>query len=248
MRTIDEKDVVTVKLICSKSRVAPLKSTELAKLELQAALLMVELTDRLLNIFPFTISHRYFYTDSKIVLAWISKPSYTWTTFVANRVAKIQELTRIEEWHYVNTKENPADLISRGMLPEKFINSSLWQFGPSFLLSSEILQEKIPQFDDLKNIPEYRPNKLVLHATKSRYTDLISTINHRHSLRSLERIFAYCIRFANNAKVTAEKRTFGALTTNLMDSSPTLNEHISQQITNHSPMTKSSTKRAESKA
>lgn len=70
---------------------------------------MVELVERLLNILPITEASRSYNTDLKIVLVWISKPSYTWTTFVA----KIQELSRTDEWYYVNSKENPADLFSR---------------------------------------------------------------------------------------------------------------------------------------
>ncbi|XP_017472188.1 PREDICTED: uncharacterized protein LOC108363355, partial [Rhagoletis zephyria] len=194
LRSIDINNKVTVQLICSKSRVAPSKSTSIAKLELQAALLMTELVERLQDIIPMPIEDTIFYTDSKIVLAWIAKPSYTWTTFVANRVAKIQELTRKEEWSYVSSKQNPADIISRGALSEEFINSSLWTSGPEFLHSAALIRPRQPQSDQLDEVPERRPNKLALFSANPAHSDLTTNISHRESLHRLERIVAYGLR------------------------------------------------------
>ncbi|GFW70732.1 hypothetical protein TNCV_2922871 [Trichonephila clavipes] len=50
-----------------------------------------------------------------IVLSWIRKESYQLKTFVANRIATIQEMTSSEQWRYVATEDNPADFVSRGM-------------------------------------------------------------------------------------------------------------------------------------
>ncbi|GFT88285.1 integrase catalytic domain-containing protein [Trichonephila clavipes] len=43
------------------------------------------------------------------------KESYQLKTFVANRIATIQEMTSSEQWRYVATEDNPADFVSRGM-------------------------------------------------------------------------------------------------------------------------------------
>ena len=37
------------------------------------------------------------------------------------------------QWHYVNTKENPADLLSRGTSLKKLKESSIWFHGPEWL-------------------------------------------------------------------------------------------------------------------
>ncbi|XP_058816087.1 uncharacterized protein LOC131679391 [Topomyia yanbarensis] len=57
----------------------------------------------------------YLWTDSSIVLNWISATPSTWKTFVANRVAEIQELTSHAVWNHVPSEDNPADFVSRGM-------------------------------------------------------------------------------------------------------------------------------------
>lgn len=69
-----------------------------------------------------------YFAGSTITSAWnISEPSIC-KTFVANRAAEINRNTHIDYRQHVNSKENPADVISRGLLPE--VNSSLWWHGP----------------------------------------------------------------------------------------------------------------------
>jgi hypothetical protein len=71
-----------------------------------------------------------------VVLAWLNNSPNTWQTFVANRTAEIQELTAISEWRHVKGKENPADLVSRGLSPCKLVDNELWFKGPSWLHSN----------------------------------------------------------------------------------------------------------------
>jgi hypothetical protein len=56
-----------------------------------------------------------FWTDSMVVLAWLRSPAARWKTFVANRVNHIQEITNVKDWNRIKPKENPADLVSRGV-------------------------------------------------------------------------------------------------------------------------------------
>ncbi|KAL7724201.1 hypothetical protein ACLKA6_005768 [Drosophila palustris] len=53
-------------------------------------------------------------------------------TFVSNRVAEIQEWTENAEWRHVPTKQNPADIVSRGCDVDELV-TSIWFNGPSFL-------------------------------------------------------------------------------------------------------------------
>ena len=50
---------------------------------------------------------------------------------MANRVSSIQQAIPGINWRYVSTKDNPADLISRGMSPSD--SSILWWNGPLWL-------------------------------------------------------------------------------------------------------------------
>ncbi|GFY16105.1 uncharacterized protein TNCV_3531081 [Trichonephila clavipes] len=79
-----------------------------------------------------------------IVLSWIRKESYQLKTFVANRIATIQEMTSSEQWRYVATEDNPADFVSRGMDSLKLKTCELWWNGPKFLMSNQYPQRQIP--------------------------------------------------------------------------------------------------------
>ena len=73
-----------------------------------------------------------FWTDSTAVLHCIKKNIKRFPVFVANRLAIIQQNTKLDCWHHVPSNLNPADLASRGIRA----NSSKmkkWLEGPEFL-------------------------------------------------------------------------------------------------------------------
>lgn len=59
-----------------------------------------------------------------------SHPS-RWKTFIANRTSQILENTRPEQWSYIKSEINPADVASKGILPESMVSCSLWWNGPN---------------------------------------------------------------------------------------------------------------------
>lgn len=59
-------------------------------------------------------------------------------SFVANRVAEITTLLPAINLPHEDRNHNPADLISRGALPDQIINSALWWYGRSW---SSLTQE-----------------------------------------------------------------------------------------------------------
>ena len=54
-------------------------------------------------------------TDSMVALHWVKGQSSRWKPFVANRVAEIQSTWDPECRGYCTSKENPADLLTRGL-------------------------------------------------------------------------------------------------------------------------------------
>ncbi|GFX27557.1 uncharacterized protein TNCV_4996121 [Trichonephila clavipes] len=127
------KSETLVRLITSKSRVAPIKSLTIPRLELCAAVLLAKLVKRVVAALQLETAELYLWSDSMIVLAWLRKEPMDLKTFVQNRVAKIQELYPNQLWRHVPSDQNPADLVSRGVDPEKLLQQNLWFNGPTFL-------------------------------------------------------------------------------------------------------------------
>lgn len=73
------------------------------------------------------------WTDSTVVLGWLNSQTNLIKTHVVNRINQILEHTNAEQWKYVRTSKNPADLISRGIKARELRANELWWKGPSWL-------------------------------------------------------------------------------------------------------------------
>ncbi|XP_076038655.1 uncharacterized protein LOC143023882 [Oratosquilla oratoria] len=56
--------------------------------------------------------------------------------FVANRVTEIQTLTSPSNWFHCPGTDNPADMMTRGLLADQLISNNMWLGGPNWLSSS----------------------------------------------------------------------------------------------------------------
>ena len=79
----------------------------------------------------------YHFIDSMTVLGAINKESYGFSTFYVNRVGEIQSTTNCDNWFWVPSGDNPADLITRGAPPSELCSNSFWQNGPRWLYLPE---------------------------------------------------------------------------------------------------------------
>ena len=133
LRTEYESGEVAVRLIASKSKVAPLRVTSIPRLELMAATMSVRLAAILTPVFDMQESDIFYWTDNMNVLWWISRRSKIFKTFVANRVGLIHQTSKPHQWGHVAGKANPADIASRGMNIKELEAATLWWNGPDFL-------------------------------------------------------------------------------------------------------------------
>lgn len=205
IRTIYNDGTISSHLLVSKSRVAPLKVVSIPRLELSAMLLAANLVKALLTILqPVMEVHEvHLWSDSEVALYWINSHSSRWSVFVANRVAKIQELTSNCCWHHVRSKQNPADLPSRGMKPQGLLNSDLWWYGPDFLMDRNIDYSQFRINLTIDSLPEEKKVSLIVAPVAENFWQQLFD---RVSIFSrLQRIVAYILRFAHN--VANDSRT-----------------------------------------
>ncbi|KMQ86241.1 hypothetical protein RF55_14823 [Lasius niger] len=198
IRITDKQNNHFARLLCSKSRLAPIKCISLPRLELCGAVLLSQLINKVLNANIIKFNRVYLWSDSTIVLSWLRSMSSRWAIFVANRVGEIQRCTKIDDWHHVPTKYNPADLISRGVMPSQLVQSSLWWSGPSWLQCNPIEWPKPPAPLNDTLLPEQRKTVVNL-VMQTSATD--QDVFQRYSdLNKLTRIIAWCRRFYKNCK------------------------------------------------
>ncbi|XP_055615048.1 uncharacterized protein LOC129761356 [Toxorhynchites rutilus septentrionalis] len=100
-------------LVMSRSKVAPLKHLSIPRLELQAAVLGARLANSVEEILSLEINQRHIWSDSKTVLSWIHSDHRRYKQFVAFRIGEILNLTKLGEWHWVPTKCNVADAMTK---------------------------------------------------------------------------------------------------------------------------------------
>ena len=123
----------SIRLVASKTKVAPLHSISIPRLELMGAILGSRLAKSVANALSVETKSITFWTDSANVLWWIRGYSRAFKPFVANRVGEIQMSSSPERWRYIPTAMNPADCLTRGVKLVEIMNLKLWWEGPEYL-------------------------------------------------------------------------------------------------------------------
>ena len=77
------------------------------------------------------------WSDSTVTIAWLQGYPRKWKTFVAKRVAKMEEIIPTISWKYVPTEDNPVDCASRGLAAADLLDHRLWWNGPEWLRQPE---------------------------------------------------------------------------------------------------------------
>lgn len=94
----------SAKLLCSKSRVSPIKIVTIPRLELSAIELGCKMLQKIKDIPMLTKAEIFVWTDSEIALYWMRKPINELKTFVANRVNRILNIITSEQSRHVRSE------------------------------------------------------------------------------------------------------------------------------------------------
>ncbi|XP_064633630.1 uncharacterized protein LOC135491588 [Lineus longissimus] len=210
--------MVATRIVASKTKVAPLTSVSIPRLEMMAAVLGLQLSLSIVAALATNVKEVVFWSDSQNVLWWIKRPSRKLKPFVANRVGLIQQHTDPQQWRYVPTKENPADLPSRGVRAKDLAESSLWWDGPEFLQrdSSEWPERVVGQGDEVQDEMKNESSYLSLEEKNSlkqvmNLADTRLDPSRFSSWQRLTRVHAWVQRFIGNCQAAHTERKQGEL-------------------------------------
>ncbi|XP_044741128.1 uncharacterized protein LOC123302317 [Chrysoperla carnea] len=194
LRLTKSDNSVSINLLMSKTRLAPISTISIPRLELCAALLLVKTFQ---SIKPFIssleVDKTYLFSDSTVVLDWLKHSPRINKVFEANRVAEILRNTVVTDWYHVESEHNPADIASRGIDPCQLKSKPLWWFGPQWLQNEPsswpITQQKHPQQQEI----------LILNTKQhSLFND--DWMKRFSSYSKLVRTMAYILRFIDRLK------------------------------------------------
>ena len=107
-------------------------------MELTAAFVSVNVTKMLQSELDYQNLRSVYYTDSEVVMGYISNEARRFHVYVGNRVQHIRDLSDPEQWHHLTGKDNPADEASRSLNASQLLNNKRWLSGPVFLWESDV--------------------------------------------------------------------------------------------------------------
>jgi len=221
-----EGDKVHSRLVMARAKLAPLKQVTIPRLELLGAVMGIELSKQVNKVLKIDQENVYYWTDSRNVLAWIHTEDKRLLTFVNNRVRKILNVSNRKQWRWVDTHQNPADIASRGAMPEALKEHDLWWTGPVELLKS--WPTKWSSFDfDIKEsstpstAKKEMSDKKATTLTSMHFLEVTEKVNKKEeeafdiakygSWKKAVRIAAICLRWRESSRrgknVSAEEFT-----------------------------------------
>ncbi len=198
---------IYVKLLCSKTRVAPLKVLSINRLELMSVLVTLMETVRNALGSQLKVDSVRFLLDSQTALFWIYNQG-EWKNFVQHRVNEILRLSRKEDWGHVAGKENPADIGSRGANASELNANDLWWEGPTWLKEGKDAWPKDFNPNESSEAKDERRKACVMTTVVEEQCRVSNVMDIRrfNSLSKLLRVTAYVRRFLSNTRSKTERR------------------------------------------
>ncbi|XP_033105172.1 uncharacterized protein LOC117107577 [Anneissia japonica] len=237
-RNTYEDGTVYVGFVASKTRVAPLTAVSIPRLGLMAAVIGLRLASTTSKVIEIPMKDVTFWSDSSNVLYWIRGRSRQFKPFVSNRVGKIQGIKNPNQWRYVPTKQNPADVATRGSNIRSLADNQLWWQGPEFLIEEKTNWptnkfEKCASKEQTKEEKEVKIHNMINCAQSNTHLKGDQTSWRLEPTRfskwvSLTRLQAWVLRFVNNCRLPHSQRNRGESPDEINDAEININKTAQQ--------------------
>ena len=95
-------------------------SVTIPRLELQAALMASRIKVTILDQMDMAVDSVFLWSDSKTVLNYLRNKKNNFGPYIIRRCNKIRVNTRVEDWRYIPSEINIADILPRVISFDKF--------------------------------------------------------------------------------------------------------------------------------
>ena len=118
-RLVDSTGYIHTSLVIAKTKVAQIKRLSIPHLELCGAHLLSQLLHHCQVVFCLSSAEAFAWTDSTVVLNWITGNPHRFKTYVGNRVSSIVDATPPSHWNHVEVLK--ILLIAPRMFPAELL-------------------------------------------------------------------------------------------------------------------------------
>ena len=198
LRLTDDEQKVHCSFIMGKTRVTPLKTVTIPRLELTAAVVSVKVSAFLQRELEYRDIVEVFWTDSQVVLGYISNESRRFHVFVANRIQQIRDRSEPKQWRHVCSEDNPADEGSRGLSVAKLSSTSKWLKGPDFLWKKNLPTQVDPfEYPLCPEDPEVKKVQVFASSSTTQHSIQLERFS---SWYLAKRAIAACLKFKSRLR------------------------------------------------
>ena len=202
LRSTDLNNKVRVAFVCGSAKVTPRAATSIPRWELCSAVEAVQAAKQTQIELGLKQCPTYFFSDSAAVLGYIRNTSKTFKRYVSARIQVICSNSKVEQWHFIPSAVNPADIGTHPRSPKELL-ASCWLTGPEFLRRSPVVSfDHLLVPAELAEVDASATTKCLRTTIKGSDEDdpLLGILKRCSSWRKALNVCAIVLHFADSCK------------------------------------------------